>query len=282
MPKIIPQDTIERMRDLRRQGVTVRGIADEVGVSPMTIAKYAGDIPPPQQRRPQRKPRPPRSIDNVTEAEIKRMQDLRRAGVVVAEIARLTGRAMATVTRYTVELRETLSKDDIACIRHLRAEGFSVSTIAAEYQCSARIIREYTADVVVKPKAPLITDQKAERMRQLRADGWSLERISRQIGVCIPIVREHTRCVSARPRGPLVIEIGCLFCHRSISVKVPEERQDAENCYFHDVMTCSCGQSYLLRDLVSVEEFRYRWEYHNGGLSLAQDTALKVCYVATQ
>ena len=50
MPRRIPEHTVRRIRELRRQGYTFEEISKRLGVSYVTVWKYAHDIKPVQGR----------------------------------------------------------------------------------------------------------------------------------------------------------------------------------------------------------------------------------------
>ena len=50
MPRRLPEDKVRRIRELRRQGYTFEEISKRLGISYVTVWKYAHDIKPVQGR----------------------------------------------------------------------------------------------------------------------------------------------------------------------------------------------------------------------------------------
>lgn len=251
MPKAIPSETIERIRDLYSQGFPMTSIEDAVGVSYPTVKRYTRDLPRQPRQRQRRKRVRVAHPNDVTETEKGRMRELRSQGYMVRDIATLMDRAPATVTRWTAEIREVLSERDIACIRYLRAEGFSVSAIATEFQVASKVVDMYVSDVVVSPTPP-------QPPRQL------------------PEAVGHA--------GPFRLDLSCLFCHRSMpSVALrrsPLRERAVKVCKRY--VTCECGQTYRIGDLISVDELLFAWREWRGSHIRMPDMTVKSCYVGSQ
>lgn len=84
-----PPEIIARVREMRQAGATYSDIYTELGIDKGTIKKYTSDI----ECNPRK--------NQLSDADIRQLRELREKGYSIDYICRLTGRSNMTVLKYT-------------------------------------------------------------------------------------------------------------------------------------------------------------------------------------
>jgi len=155
----------DRIRNLRKTGMTFSKIASEVGVSSRTARRVAGDIV---------------VTDNGERAARNaRIRSLRYAGLTFTDVASMVGVSVRTVRRVAGDVELAHTNDDAerivrnARIRSLRASGMTFEEIATQVGVSVRTVRRIAGDVELAfaDESFFLGTTEEEAYRQLCANG---------------------------------------------------------------------------------------------------------------
>jgi len=145
----ISQKKIDRIRDLRRAGKTLREIADEVGVTLTTAYKYGNRCKPTT---------PPETLEEI--------HALRRSGASLNEISTATHVSVGTVARLVrsipkgkrPENSHTLSQFRMEQIRAMRQDGRSYAWISQRTGISESTVKRHAGDIEIDETERRIVD----------------------------------------------------------------------------------------------------------------------------
>ena len=202
----IPAETIQEIRSLRAEGVTLHEIERRTGVSYVTVQRYTRDMEGIRQKG-----------RRLTEEQIQEMQRMRREGMTGREISEKTGVSYSAVRRHLAGISPEWEEK----VRRLYLDGKPYARIIAETGVSAQTIRNYTRDLPRRngnrDGAPL-PPKKAERARELRTQGKSYKAIAGLLGMHPTTVKKYAGDIPVEKEAEQPSQTGGLCRHKKTCI----------------------------------------------------------------
>ena len=201
----VTPEQIQRMKQLRDQGMSLRRIADALdisrGIVDYQLRGYFGSCTPRRKA--------------ALEIELQ-MQELWCKGMSINQIAEEFDLSYPTVRRHIRAAKPEKLAARAALvdrIQQLYMEGKSYSQIEAQTGAYNSLIRESTKDLP-SPRVPGggITLKQLERIQQLSAQGLSAGKVARLAGVCVSTAQKYMQA-APKPAAPKKVP-GALCRHK--------------------------------------------------------------------